>query len=735
MSEELERDEAEMRNVADENFSTINWMDVESTSEAYSSSSQGGSLRNLCLFLLEGTQPWLAAALVGILAGTIASAVEVVTHWVTDLKLGVCKTYFWAPEFLCCLHHESSDLCPSFQSWSQLLQARSAGFTMYVALATFFAVLAGWLCREYAPYAAGSGIIEIKTILSGIRIQSYLDFNVLLIKCVGLCLSVGSGLSLGKEGPFVHVGCCIGYLVGKLFPRYRNNETASRELISSSAAAGVAVAFGAPIGGVLFSLEEVSYYFPHRTMIQAFFTATISTLVMKKLDPTHTGRLVQFAVSYRHQWHWFELFGFAVLGIIGGLVGSAINLLNGYWCRLKKRTKLRRYPLLEIGVLAFVTAIFNYRVPFLREGMLETLSELFEDCVGHDHRLCNAEEGQVMFEVCVAGCVRLVLMALTFGAKLPAGCFVPALFIGACLGRGVGIWMKAIVHLNAGGGAFASCGSDPSNCVIPGVYAIVGAAAVLAGVTRMTICLVVIMFELTGGLEYVVPCMLVTITSKWVAEVIGCPSIYEIHLALTEYPYLDAKEEFDDCSTVSHLRNHIGAEQKLVVLWNSIALSQLKEIVRGHQFKWFPVVLSEKDSTLVGCVSRLALMTQIAAAEQTSIPGLTNVFFTTDSAGAGYSQQRQLLDWSRHVDTCTILVNPETPVSRVLHIFKALGTQQIAVTRGAKLVGIITRKDLTHYLRGKDRASFSFFSVRGSFMKWIRSKKGRRSTLKVAAGT
>ena len=70
-------------------------------------------------------------------------------------------------------------------------------------------------------------------------------------------LAVAAGLSLGKEGPMVHMACCTGNILAYLFPKYGRNEANKREVLSAAAAAGVSVAFGAPIGGVLFSLEEV----------------------------------------------------------------------------------------------------------------------------------------------------------------------------------------------------------------------------------------------------------------------------------------------------------------------------------------------------------------------------------------------------------------------------------------------------------------------------------------------
>ncbi|XP_060598222.1 H(+)/Cl(-) exchange transporter 3-like [Ruditapes philippinarum] len=84
-----------------------------------------------------------------------------------------------------------------------------------------------------------------------------------------------------------------------------------------------------------------------------------------------------------------------------------------------------------------------------------------------------------------------------------------------------------------------------SDCAItPGLYAMVGAAAALGGVTRMTVSLVVIMFELTGGLQYIVPLMLATMASKWVGDALGKQGIYDAHIRLNGYPYLDNKEEF-----------------------------------------------------------------------------------------------------------------------------------------------------------------------------------------------
>lgn len=120
-----------------------------------------------------------------------------------------------------------------------------------------FAFTAARLVKAFAPYAAGSGISEIKCIIAGFVMKGFLGPWTLLIKSIGLPLAIASGLSVGKEGPSVHYAVCTGNVISRFFEKYRRDASKTREILSASAAAGVAVAFGSPIGGVLFSLEVI----------------------------------------------------------------------------------------------------------------------------------------------------------------------------------------------------------------------------------------------------------------------------------------------------------------------------------------------------------------------------------------------------------------------------------------------------------------------------------------------
>ena len=125
-------------------------------------------------------------------------------------------------------------------------------------------------------------------------------------------------------------------------------------MFSAAAAAGISVAFGAPIGGVLFSLEEVSFYFPHKTMWRAFFCACIAALTLQFMNPFHNGKIVIFQVNYDHTWMAFEIMPFLVLGLFGGILGSIFIKLNLAVVRLRMVTSIGRHPIIEtIGTSPF----------------------------------------------------------------------------------------------------------------------------------------------------------------------------------------------------------------------------------------------------------------------------------------------------------------------------------------------------------------------------------------------
>lgn len=168
-------------------------------------------------------------------------------------------------------------------------------------------------------------------------------------------------------------------------------------------------------------------------------------------------------------------------------------------------------------------------------GGTELVYNLFAMCLPgspNTHAgLCVLDPGkhtfQVMRMIAVAMVVKAALTVVTFGIKLPAGIFIPTLGVGACAGRIVGLAVQYAHWRWPAAPVFSPCKGSTS-CVIPGLYAMVGAAATLSGVTRTTVSLAVIMFELTDTLTYAVPVMLAVLVAKTVADALEPKGIYEL---------------------------------------------------------------------------------------------------------------------------------------------------------------------------------------------------------------
>merc|ERR1719215_1581653 len=195
--------------------------------------SSGNAIAKKSLSLL----PWLIPALVGFLTASSGSLVEISAEFLNNVRFGFCPTSVLATREAC------GDAWQSWLGWSMFagtsLSPDQQGFLMYVIVSVVFATISATLVWAFAPKARGSGIPEVKTILGGFVMGEVLEFKTLIVKMIGLTLSVSSGMSLGKEGPLVHVACCWAMFCSKLSSRYAANEAKQRELISTAAAAGV----------------------------------------------------------------------------------------------------------------------------------------------------------------------------------------------------------------------------------------------------------------------------------------------------------------------------------------------------------------------------------------------------------------------------------------------------------------------------------------------------------------
>ncbi|KAJ4833763.1 hypothetical protein Tsubulata_012639 [Turnera subulata] len=176
-------------------------------------------------------------------------------------------------------------------TFSIIQKSYFAGFVVYVLINLALVFSSVYIITQFAPAAAGSGIPEIKGYLNGVDIHGILLFRTLIGKIFGSIGSVGGGLALGKEGPLVHTGACIASLLGQggstkyhLSSRWLQvfkSDRDRRDLVTCGCAAGVAAAFRAPVGGVLFALEEVTSWWRSQLMWRVFFTSAIVAVVVR----------------------------------------------------------------------------------------------------------------------------------------------------------------------------------------------------------------------------------------------------------------------------------------------------------------------------------------------------------------------------------------------------------------------------------------------------------------------
>ncbi len=509
---ELTEEIAEIKRYED--FTTIDWVQDAAQEQLRR---RARRKQNAGVFELKGSlgwrrrledtydagQAWIVVTLVGAAIGLNAGFLNIITEWLSDIKLGYCTTAFYLNENFCCWGDEKG--CPEWHRWSSFWPFN---YLLYFLFSTIFALTSASLVKAFAPYAAGSGISEIKCIIAGFVMKGFLGFWTLLIKSICLPLAIASGLSVGKEGPSVHYAVCTGNVISRFFGKYKRNASKTREILSACAAAGVAVAFGSPIGGVLFSLEEMSSYFPLKTMWRSYFCALVATAVLAAMNPFWTGQLVMFEVRYDRSWHFFEIIFFIFIGIFGGLYGAFVMKWNLRAQAFRKKY-LTKYAVLEATLLAAGTAILCFPNMFLRIDMTESMEILFLECeAGRDYDgLCEAKNRwRMALSLAFATMMRTFLVIISYGCKVPAGIFVPSMAVGASFGRMVGILVQALHEAFPQARFFAACQPDVP-CITPGTYAFLGAAAALSGIMHITVSVVVIMFELTGALTYILPTM------------------------------------------------------------------------------------------------------------------------------------------------------------------------------------------------------------------------------------
>nr|XP_033814644.1 chloride channel protein 2 [Geotrypetes seraphini] len=502
-------------------------------------------------------------------------------------------------------------------------------FLQYLAWVTYPVVLitfSAGFTQILSPQAVGSGIPEMKTILRGVVLKEYLTLKTFVAKVIGLTCALGSGMPLGKEGPFVHIASLCASLLCKLlslFGGIYENESRNTEMLAAACAVGVGCCFAAPIGGVLFSIEVTSTFFAVRNYWRGFFAATFSAFIFRVLavwnkDEETITALFKTRFRLDFPFDLQELPAFAVIGIASGFGGALFVYLNRKIVQFMRKQKtinrfLMKKRLLFPALVTLLIATLTFPPGFgqFMAGQLtqkEILVTLFDNRtwakqgVAEEFEYIGIAEAwkdprsNVFVTLVTFIIMKFWMSALVTTIPVPCGAFMPVFVIGAAFGRLVGesmaAWFPDGIH--ADGSIYH---------ILPGGYAVVGAAA-LSGAVTHTVSTAVIVFELTGQISHILPVMIAVILANAVAQSLQ-PSLYDSIIRIKKLPYLP------ELGWGHQEKYNIRVEDIMLRDVPYITLNcryrDLQQILQNTQLKVLALVESADSMILLGSVERSQL--------------------------------------------------------------------------------------------------------------------------------
>ncbi|CAL9054409.1 chloride channel protein CLC-c-like isoform X2 [Musa acuminata AAA Group] len=624
-----------------------------------------------------------------------------------------------------------------------------AAFLAYCSINAILAASAAALCAYVAPAAAGSGIPEVKAYLNGVDAYSILAPSTLFVKIFGSIGGVSAGFVLGKEGPMVHTGACIANLLGQggsrkyhltwTWLRYFKNDRDRRDLITCGSAAGVAAAFRAPVGGVLFALEEAASWWRSALLWRTFFTTAVVAVSLRSLiEYCRSGKcglfgkggLIMFDVSSSvTTYSTPDLIVIIVLGVIGGVFGALFNYLLDRILRTYSfiNEKGAPFKILLTVAISILTSCCSYGLPWLA-SCTPCPAHLQEQCPtigrsgnfknfqcppGHYNDLAslflNTNDDAIrnlfsagtdnefhMSTLFVFFAAVYCLGLVTYGIAVPSGLFIPVILAGSTYGRMVGTLLGPISDLDAG------------------LFALLGAASFLGGTMRMTVSVCVILLELTNDLLLLPLVMLVLLISKTMADSFN-KGVYDQIVRMKGLPFMEAHAE-------PHMRHLVARD---VVSGPPVSFSGVEKVgtivhalrLTGHN--GFPVVDEPPFSDapeLVGLVLRSHLLILLKGKRfskervKTGVREMLQRFGAFDFAKAGSGKGLKLEDLNILEEEMDMFVDlhpvtnksPYTVVetmslAKAAILFRELGLRHLCVvpkTPGTPpIVGILTRHD------------------------------------------
>ncbi len=420
------------------------------------------------------------------------------------------------------------------------------------------AVAVVYLVKNYAPEAKGHGVPEVMEAVY--YVKGHVRPIVGLIKSVASAISIGTGGSIGREGPFIQIGGSLGSTLGQIFkvPVWERIT-----LVAAGAGGGIAAAFNSPIGGILFAIEILMHEVSVRTLVPVGLATVTATYVARLFFGPNPSFVIPSLVSSSfHLTDPVSLLAFVGLGIVTGVISAVyIKTLYGFEDFFEQRIKSSYYlrhtlGMLGVGITMYLSYVF--------------LGHYYVEGVGYAtiQDILQGSFGPILILLLLAA-LKLLVTDLTLGSGASGGVFSPGLFMGATIGAAYGTGLQWVF---------------PGLAVGPPAFAVAGMAGIIGGSTGAAMTAVVMIFEMTRDYTVIIP-MAITVTLSYAVRWAMQPeSIYTLKVARRGKPVPQALQA--NFFYIRHARDVMATNLGTVSASTSFArfLQSVREHGNGRYF-------------------------------------------------------------------------------------------------------------------------------------------------------
>lgn len=466
------------------------------------------------------------AILVGLISGML----------VVGFKVSINSLFWTIQKFL-----------SAFPTWQKAL--------IFPLITTLGGLISGFLVFKFAPETKGSGIPYVKMTMA--RMGNMTRIRSIVVKFFAGVAGIGTGLSLGREGPSVQLGAGAGALVGRLFKMSGTNQD---KLIAAGAGSAIGATFNAPIAGTIFVLEELVQKFT----LALLFPVLVATVSAASLARHFLGSNPSFDLPKLQGGITLENIPVCIiLGLVAGLLGVLFSKVIFFNNKLfDKMSKIPNY--FKPAIAGLAVGLIGLVIPYVLGSGNFSVDLLLQ----HKFSL-----GLVL----IIFIAKFFVTPFCFGSGAAGGIFLPMLMLGSFLGY--------IVSTVCNSFGFHT---DPI------VIAILGMGAFLSAVARTPITAVVMVFEMTGGYSHILPIMLSAAIADLVAEKLNQKPIYASLIV--------QNSKFGDAKILSELKVQDYMHRDVKTLTPTMTILEASKKIAEYKYKVYPVI--NESGKILGVVTR-----------------------------------------------------------------------------------------------------------------------------------